>query len=97
MICHGFDRDPRQGYETAAAIAFNFADAIESLGLDRTLGSEIEVDKFVAGLPVLQTRSQDARWAMFRRDFLNYTTDRWGTDDEETADDEASHGTEPAA
>jgi hypothetical protein len=83
MICDGFDRDPRQGMETAAAIAFNFAQAIESLGYDKTLGSEAEVAKFVAGLPPLQQRSQDARWPMFAHDFLSYTIDRWGTDEEQ--------------
>ena len=83
MICHGFDRDPRQGYETAAAIAYAYSDPIESLGFSKTLGSAAEVDKFVAGLPELQRRSQDARWPMFREDFLNYTTDRWGEDEDE--------------
>jgi hypothetical protein len=89
MICNGFDHNPKQGYETAAAIAYAYADPIESLGFSKTLGSAAEVDKFVASLPVLQQRSTDARWAMFREDFLNYTTDRWG--DEEGEEEPASN------
>jgi hypothetical protein len=78
MIADGFDKDPRAGYETAAAIAYHYGDAIESLGFDKTLGNPKEVDKFVAGLPPLAHRAQDARWEMYRHDFLEYTIDRWG-------------------
>jgi hypothetical protein len=80
-ICAGFDKAPvgEWGEATAAAMDFHFSGAIESIeGLTGTLANAEEVDKLVAGVPELEKRSRDARWKIFREDFLEYCQDRWG-------------------
>jgi hypothetical protein len=86
MICGGFDKDSRSGFETAAAISYHFADVIESMGIEKTFSNPDEVKKFVAGVPVLAQRSLDARWKAFEHDFLEYTMDRWGDDEPNPAE-----------
>jgi hypothetical protein len=98
MICHGFDKNPRMGYQTAATIDFTYGDAIEALGLEKFLADEAALAEYVQGLPALAERSRDARWAKFQSDFLDYTTERWpaeGDDQEETAD--PAKGPQPVA
>jgi hypothetical protein len=80
MICHGFDQNPKMGYQCAAAIDFNYGGQIEALALDKFLSNEAQVNEFVRGTPVLEQRSKDARWATFQGDFMDYTIERWGED-----------------
>lgn len=87
MICHGFDKNPRMGYQTAATIDFSYSDQIEALGLDKFLGNEQQVKEFVAGHPLLAQRAKDARWPIFQEDFLSYTVERWGEEEDEPTPD----------
>ena len=93
MICHGFDMNPRMGFQTAAAIDFSYGQQIEALGLDKFLSNPTQVTEFVAGTPVLAQRSTDARWQKFQAEFLDYTTERFG--DEE--DEDEKPGPQPVA
>ena len=80
-ICAGFDKAPvgEWGEATAAAMDFHFSGTIESIeGLTGTLANAEEVDKLVAGVVELEKRSHDARWKIFREDFLEYCQNRWG-------------------
>jgi hypothetical protein len=96
MICQGFDRHRDTGDDVAAAVAFNFGEAIESFGLERTLGNPQEMKTFIAGIPAFVQRSQDARWSPFEADFLSYMENRWpGEPDEKNPNQEAGHGQEP--
>jgi hypothetical protein len=78
MICHGFDQDPYSGGETAAAICFNFGKHIEAAGFEAMISDPAEVDKLVAGHPLLQQRSTHAKWPQFQAEFLEYMGDRFG-------------------
>jgi hypothetical protein len=86
MICHGFDKNPRMGYQTAATIDFTYGDAIEALGLEKFLADEAALVEYVQGMPALAERSRDARWAKFQSDFLDYTAERWPADEEPGAE-----------
>jgi hypothetical protein len=96
-ICNGFDRHRDSGEDVAAALAVEFGEAIESMGLEKTLSSSPDMQAFIAGVPALAQRTQDARWPEFYADFMGYTQDRWGVPDDgkESAQSEASHGPEP--
>ncbi len=78
MVCHGFDSNPYDGEETAAAIAFNFGKQIEATGLDQLLADEAQVNAMVQGNPLLKQRSAHARWTHFQEEFMDYMAGRFG-------------------
>lgn len=82
MICHGFDTDPNMGYETAAAIQFNFGKQIELLHLDEFLTNETEVDTVIKGNPELAKRAAFPAWKEFKDGFMAYWGDHFGVGDE---------------
>lgn len=86
FICHSFDKNPKLGYQAAAALHSLYGDHIEAFGIDRTLSNEEELNKYVTGIPQLAQRSQDARWAKFQSDFLDYTMELWGEDEPDDAE-----------
>ena len=87
FICHSFDKNPKMGYQAAAALHALYGDHIEALGLDKYLADEAALTEYVKGVPQLAQRSQDARWAKFQSDFLDYTEELWGEPNED-ADEE---------
>lgn len=84
LVKIGFQKAPigSQGYETATTIIFQFGDAIEALGLAEHLANPANIDAFVGGHPELSKLSQDARWKVFRQDFLARTGEEWADVDE---------------
>ena len=86
MVCHGFDSNPYNGGETAAAIAFSLGKQIEAAGLDELLTNPGQIDALVEGNPLLKQRSAHARWKQFQTDFMDYMMERFGVEgiDEET-------------
>lgn len=80
MVCHGFDQNPLDGQETAAAIAFVLGKQIEATGLAASLADAENLQRLIAGTPELEQRSKDVRWAEFQQEFVGYMTDRFGVD-----------------
>jgi hypothetical protein len=97
MVCHGFDTKCT-GDETAVAIAFQFGEHIEALGIDALLRDPAQIAALVEGHPLLKQRSAHARWPSFQEAFMGYMGDRFAViDDGEMGDDEEPKGPQPVA
>lgn len=84
IVINRFDRNPKMGYQCAAAIDALYGEQIEAcpiaqgVSLAQLLADESQMIAFIAGTPVLAQRSQDVRWHKFQDDFMAYTEERWG-------------------
>ena len=83
MVCHGFDSNPYNGGETAAAIAFTLGKQIEAAGLDELLSDRAQIESLVEGNPALKQRSTHSKWKHFQSEFMDYMSDRFGTPDDD--------------
>jgi hypothetical protein len=98
-IIAGFKKAPvgEWGEETAAAIGFQFSDAIESLGFADTLGDPAKVQELIVGIPDFAELRKDARWKMFEEDLLSYCANRWGLAEDEKGSVQAIDAPKPPA